>query len=119
MKSKKIQTLVAAIVISCMTTTSGLPVFAAPNDTAATDTETTLSESNESTDTDVTSIDSSDNVSIGKIIQNIQDYDSKIEYKMEKLNELKEQILEKENQIEENEKQIETAEADIDEKTAH
>ena len=116
MKSKKIQTLVAAIVISCMTTTSGLPVFAAPNDTAATDTETTLSESNESTDTDVTSIDSSDNVSIGKIIQNIQDYDSKIEYKMEKLNELKEQILEKENQIEENEKQIEIAEADIDEK---
>ncbi len=101
MKSKKIQTLVAAIVISCMTT-SGLPVFAAPTDTA--------------TESESSATELQDSAYISKIIQNIQECDSKIEYKMEKLNELKEQILEKENAIEENEKQIELAEADIEEK---
>lgn len=102
MKNKKIQTLVAAVIISCMTTTSGLPVFAAPNNSAVTETET-----------ENASGESVDNASISKVIQNIQDCDSKIEYKMEKLNELKEQILEKENAIEENEKKIELAEEDI------
>ena len=91
------------MVISCMTVTSGMPVFAAPNETVAADTE-------------ITANDGTDNRSIEKIIQNIQECDSQIEYKMGKLNELKEQILEKENQIHENEQKIELAEADIEEK---
>ncbi len=103
MRSRKIQTLVALMVISCMTVTSGMPVFAAPNETVAADTE-------------ITANDGTDNRSIEKIIQNIQECDSQIEYKMGKLNELKEQILEKENQIHENEQKIELAEADIEEK---
>jgi len=86
-----------------MTVTSGMPVFAAPNETVAADTE-------------ITANDGTDNRSIEKIIQNIQECDSQIEYKMGKLNELKEQILEKENQIHENEQKIELAEADIEEK---
>ena len=106
MKSKKIQTLVAAVIISSMTTTSGLPVFAVPNESTVT-TET---------ETEDVAAGTVDNASISKVIQNIQDCDSKIEYKMEKLNELKEQILEKENAIEENEKQIELAEVDIQNK---
>lgn len=56
--------------------------FAAPNETVAADTE-------------ITANDGTDNRSIEKIIQNIQECDSQIEYKMGKLNELKEQILEK------------------------
>ena len=103
MRSRKIQTLVALMVISCMTVTSGMPVFADPNETVAADTE-------------ITANDGTDNRSIEKIIQNIQECDSQIEYKMGKLNELKEQILEKENQIHENEQKIELAEADIEEK---
>ncbi|MFR8041628.1 MAG: NlpC/P60 family protein [Clostridium butyricum] len=103
MRSRKIQTLVALMVISCMTVTSGMPVFAAPSETVAADTE-------------ITANDGTDNRSIEKIIQNIQECDSQIEYKMGKLNELKEQILEKENQIHENEQKIELAEADIEEK---
>lgn len=102
MKSKNMQRLVAIMVISCMTA-SGIPVFAAPNEIVSTDTETTAN-------------DGADNKSIEKVIQNIQEYDSKIEYKMGKLNELKEQILEKENQIQENEKQIELAQENIDKK---
>ena len=110
MKNKKIQTL-AAMVITCMITTSGIPVLAVPNNTAA---------ENEKVETEVESGESTGNStdrnSIVKVIQNIHDCDSKIEYKMQKLNELKEQILEKENQIEENQKQIELAEANIEEK---
>lgn len=103
MRSRKIRTLVAVMVISCMTVTSGMPVFAAPSETVAADTE-------------ITANDGTDSRSIEKVIQNIQECDSKIEYKMGKLNELKEQILEKENQIQENEQKIELAEADIEEK---
>lgn len=103
MRSRKIQTLVAVMVISCMTVTSGMPVFAAPSETVAADTE-------------ITANDGTDSRSIEKVIQNIQECDSQIEYKMGKLNELKEQILEKENQIHENEQKIELAEADIEEK---
>ena len=83
MKNKKIQTLVAAMVITCMTTTSGLPVFAVPNDETAAETESVESEAVASESTD----NSIDSASISKIIQNIQDCDSKIEYKMQKLNE--------------------------------
>lgn len=103
MRSRKIQTLVVVMVISCMTVTSGMPVFAAPSETVAADTE-------------ITANDGTDSRSIEKVIQNIQECDSQIEYKMGKLNELKEQILEKENQIHENEQKIELAEADIEEK---
>lgn len=102
MKNKNVQRLVAIIVISCITS-SGIPVFAAPNDIVSTDIEITV-------DNEV------GNKSIEKVIQNIQECDSKIEYKMGKLNELKEQILEKENQIQENEKQIELAQENIDKK---
>lgn len=102
MKNKNVQRLVAIIVISCIKS-SGIPVFAAPNDIVSTDIETTVD-------------DEVGNKSIEKVIQNIQECDSKIEYKMGKLNELKEQILEKENQIQENEKQIELAQENIDKK---
>lgn len=102
MKNKNVQRLVAIIVISCITS-SGIPVFAAPNDIVSTDIEITVD-------------DEVGNKSIEKVIQNIQECDSKIEYKMGKLNELKEQILEKENQIQENEKQIELAQENIDKK---
>ena len=44
MRSRKIQTLVALMVISCMTVTSGMPVFAAPNETVAADTEITAND---------------------------------------------------------------------------
>ena len=102
MKNKNVQRLVAIMVISCITS-SGIPVFAAPNDIVSTGIETTVD-------------DEVGNKSIEKVIQNIQECDSKIEYKMGKLNELKEQILEKENQIQENEKQIELAQENIDKK---
>ncbi len=110
MKSKKIQTLVAAVAITCMTTTSGLTVFAAPNDTTAAETE--VLENNGALE----NVESVDQQSISKIIQNIQEYDSKIEYKMQKLNELKEQLLDKENEIEDNKAKIELAESDIERK---
>ena len=112
MKNRKVQTLVEAMVITFMTTISGLPVFAIPNDTSTTVIKRVEvdGEASESID------DSDDSHSINKIIQNVQECDSKIEYKMQKLNDLKEQIFEKEIQIEENERQIELAEEDIEEK---
>ena len=129
MKNRKIQTLVVAAVISCMVTSTGLPAFAAPNDTTVSDAQIADGESQSAvnseeanTETTDSATETTDSVTganskeIAKIIQNIQECDSKIEYKMEKLNELKEQIAEKEKQIEENESKIEMAETDIEEK---
>lgn len=55
-------------------------------------------------------------LTLEEVVQNIQEYDSKIEYNMEKLNEYKEEIIEKEKQIEENEKQLEEAQKNVDQK---
>lgn len=68
-------------------TASTIPVFAAPN-------EPTLEE----------------------VVQNIQEYDSKIEYNMDKLNTYKELIIEKEKEIKENEKDLTLAQANIEDK---
>lgn len=127
MIKKKIQSIVASALISCiMTTGSSITVFAVPNDTAATDTEITENElsgtesaesTTEAADSETESNKSSDNnKKISKLIQNIQECDSKIEYKMNILNELKEQIKEKEEEIDENEKKIEEAQNNIQEK---
>lgn len=51
-----------------------------------------------------------------EVIENIQEYDSKIEENMDKLNNYKELILEKENDIKENEKELELAKLNIEEK---
>lgn len=86
MRHKFIVTSIASLLFITITSTT-VPVFAAPN-------EATLSE----------------------VIQNIQEYDSKIEYNMDKLNVYKELILEKENDIKENEKELELAKVNIKEK---
>lgn len=86
MRNKFIATTIAALLFVTITTTT-TPVFATPN-------EPTLSE----------------------VIENIQEYDSKIEYNMDKLNTYKELILEKENDIKENEKELELAKLEIEEK---
>lgn len=100
MKRKCINTLVAVLAVVTMTTTSALPAFAEPSDNQ--EVTSAVSESN--------------NLSIEKVVENIQNYDSKIEYKMTKLNELKEQIAQKEQEIKENEASINAAEEDIEEK---
>lgn len=51
-----------------------------------------------------------------QIIQNIQEYDSKIEENMDKLNDLKNEIAEKENDIKDNEEQLILAEENVEEK---
>lgn len=84
-----------------MTTTSALPAFAEPTDNV--DVTNAVSESN-------------NNLNIEKIVENIQSCDSKIEYKMTKLNELKEQIAQKEEEIKENEESISRAEDKIEER---
>lgn len=56
------------------------------------------------------------NLSINEVIQNIQEYDSKIETNMDKLNKYKEQILEKENEIKANEEDVEIAKRNLEQK---
>lgn len=51
-----------------------------------------------------------------QIIQNIQEYDSKIEENMDKLNDLKNEIAEKENDIKDNKEQLILAEEKVEEK---
>ena len=101
MNRKCINTLVAVFTIMTLTSSSALPAFAEPNDVQ--DTTNAVSESN-------------NNLNIEKIVENIQSCDSKIEYKMTKLNELKEQISQKEEEIKENEESINRAEDKIEEK---
>lgn len=101
MKRKCINTLVAVFTIMTLTSSSALPAFAEPNDVQ--DITSAVSESN-------------NNVNIEKIVENIQSCDSKIEYKMTKLNELKEQISQKEEEIKQNEESISRAEDKIEEK---
>lgn len=100
MKRKCINTLVAVLTIMTMTTTSALPVFAEPVIIEGT----------------ASDAENSNNLSIEKVVENIQSCDSKIEFKMTKLNELKEQIKQKEEQIKENEESIKCAEDRIEEK---
>ena len=101
MKRKCINTLVAVLTIMTVTTSSALPAFAEPTDSQ--DGLSAVSESN-------------NNLNIEKIVENIQSCDSKIEYKMTKLNELKEQIAQKEEEIKENQESISRAEDKIEEK---
>lgn len=86
MKNKFIAGTIATLLFVTISMTT-TPVFATPN-------EPTLSE----------------------VIENIQEYDSKIEENMDKLNNYKELILEKENDIKENEKELELAKLNIEEK---
>lgn len=86
MKNKFIAGTIATLLFVTIAMTT-TPVFATPN-------EPTLSE----------------------VIENIQEYDSKIEENMDKLNNYKELILEKENDIKENEKELELAKLNIEEK---
>lgn len=101
MKRKCINTLVAVLTVMTMTTASALPAFAEPV-------------SDEQVISDA--VENDNNVNIEKIVENIQACDSKIEYKMTKLNELKEQIAQKETEIKENEESITRAEERIEEK---
>lgn len=55
-------------------------------------------------------------LSLDQVIQNIQECDNKIEYNMDKLNDLKGQILEKENNIKDNENKLEEAQKLVDER---
>ncbi len=55
-------------------------------------------------------------LSLEQVEQNIQEYDSKIEYNMAKLNEFKEKILEKENDIKDNDKQLTLIQEDVEDK---
>lgn len=55
-------------------------------------------------------------LSLEQAVQNIQEYDNKIEYNMDKLNDLKGQILEKENNIKDNEKKLIEAQKIVDER---
>ena len=87
MKKKYKTSIGAALIFLTTLTSSGVAAFAEPTE-----------------------------LSLQQVEQNIQEYDSKIEYNMDKLNTLKEQILEKENDIKDNEKQLTLAEADSQEK---
>ncbi|MDR5586301.1 MULTISPECIES: C40 family peptidase [Clostridium] len=84
---KKFTTIIISAVILLNSVSSTIPVLAAPN-----------------------------NLSINEVIQNIQEYDSKIETNMDKLNKYKEQILEKENEIKANEEELEIAKKNLEEK---
>ncbi len=84
---KKFTTIIISAVILLNSISSTIPVIAAPN-----------------------------NLSINEVIQNIQEYDSKIETNMDKLNKYKEQILEKENEIKVNEQEVEIAKKNLEQK---
>ncbi|NFH81362.1 glycoside hydrolase [Clostridium botulinum] len=84
---KKFTTIIISAVIFLNSISSTIPVIAAPN-----------------------------NLSINEVIQNIQEYDSKIETNMDKLNKYKEQILEKENEIKANEQEVEIAKKNLEQK---
>ncbi|KAI3345218.1 glycoside hydrolase [Clostridium botulinum] len=84
---KKFTTIIISAVILLNSVSSTIPVIAAPN-----------------------------NLSINEVIQNIQEYDSKIETNMDKLNKYKEQILEKENEIKANEQEVEIAKKNLEQK---
>ncbi|NFH89857.1 C40 family peptidase [Clostridium sp. ZBS3] len=84
---KKFTTIIISAVILLNSISSTIPVIAAPN-----------------------------NLSINEVIQNIQEYDSKIETNMDKLNKYKEQILEKENEIKANEQEVEIAKKNLEQK---
>ncbi|WP_315078818.1 NlpC/P60 family protein [uncultured Clostridium sp.] len=84
---KKFTTIIISAVILFNSVSSTTPVLAAPN-----------------------------NLSINEVIQNIQEYDSKIETNMDKLNKYKEQILEKENEIKANEEELEIAKKNLQKK---
>lgn len=55
-------------------------------------------------------------LSLEQAVQNIQECDNKIEYNMDKLNQLKDQITQKENDIKENEKKLGEAQVEVDER---
>ncbi|WP_252243082.1 MULTISPECIES: C40 family peptidase [unclassified Clostridium] len=84
---KKFTIIIISAVILLNSVSSTIPVSAAPN-----------------------------NLSINEVIQNIQEYDSKIETNMDKLNKYKEQILEKENEIKANEEDVEIAKKNLEQK---
>ncbi|MBW6410622.1 C40 family peptidase [Clostridium weizhouense] len=86
MKRKFIIAKLTALLIFILTSNT-LTVFAVPND-----------------------------LSLNEVIQNVQEYDNKIEKNMDKLNEYKEQILQKENDIKENEDELEKAQKNLEEK---
>lgn len=85
---KKYRIAVAAALIMLITSTSNsLPAFADPTE-----------------------------LPLEQAIQNIQECDSQIEEKMDKLNKLKDQIAQKEIDIKDNEKQLEDAQTDVEQK---
>ncbi|SFC51728.1 NlpC/P60 family protein [Clostridium uliginosum] len=86
MKNKFIYTMLATVLFLIITSNT-FPAFAAPNE-----------------------------LSLEQVVQNVQEYDSKIEYNMDKLNKYKEQILEKENDIKENEEELTKAQTNLEEK---
>lgn len=87
MKSKYKITILASLLFFTGITSNNLQAFAEPED-----------------------------LSPEQIIQNIQEYDSKIEENMDKLNDLKNEMAEKENDIRDNEEQLVLAEKNVEEK---
>lgn len=68
------------------------------------------------TSNSVTAFAEPNELSLEQVVQNIQEFDSEIEYNMDKLNQYKEQIIEKENAIKDNQNQLTIAEKNVEEK---
>lgn len=84
---KKFTTIIITMSIVLNPLVNKIPAFAAPND-----------------------------LNINEVIQNIQEYDNKIESNMDKLNKYKNEILDKEKELKTNEEELDTAKKNLQEK---
>lgn len=111
MKRKILTSLIAGAIIVNSVAAPSVIVFATPEAE-----ETSIEQEDAEINELEAKIQNLDELTLQEVIQYIQDYDSKIQYNMERLNELKQQILDKEEEIKDNQEKLELAQEDIVEK---
>lgn len=111
MKRKILTSLIAGAIIVNSVAAPSVIAFATPEAE-----ETSIEQEDAEINELEAKIQNLDELTLQEVIQYIQDYDSKIQYNMEKLNELKQQILDKEEEIKDNQEKLELAQEDIVEK---
>lgn len=111
MKKKILTSLIAGAIIVNSVAAPAVVALAAPEAE-----ETSIEQQDAEISEMEAKIQDLDQLTLQEVIQYIQDYDSKIQYNMEKLNELKQQLLDKEAEIKDNQEKLELAQEDIEEK---
>lgn len=111
MKRKILTSLIAGAIIVNSVAAPSVIAFATPEAE-----ETSIEQEDAEINELEAKIQNLDELTLQEVIQYIQDYDSKIQYNMERLNELKQQILDKEEEIKDNQEKLELAQEDIVEK---